>query len=146
MHRPGYVQGGQEANRGYLLLGVYHRRIPGDTIGLPALSSCDCLFLFRPTIQVLFPGQVYVHAEAKMLSRWNLTPPPLLLLPLSHASGFLFSYIEGPINLNPGCHKEKFLPVHGIFGPFWVLTARFRNHFFAFFLGGGGKHNILFVP
>jgi hypothetical protein len=31
MHRPGYVQGGQEANRGYLLLGVYHRRIPGDT-------------------------------------------------------------------------------------------------------------------
>ncbi len=33
MHRPGYVQGGQEANRGYLLLGVYHRRIPGDTVG-----------------------------------------------------------------------------------------------------------------
>ncbi len=34
MHRPGYVQGGQEANRGYLLLGVYHRRIPGDTTGV----------------------------------------------------------------------------------------------------------------
>jgi hypothetical protein len=33
MHRPGYVQGGQEAKRGYLLLGVYHRRIPGDTKG-----------------------------------------------------------------------------------------------------------------
>jgi hypothetical protein len=32
MHRPGYVQGGQEANRGYLLLGIYHRRIPGDTV------------------------------------------------------------------------------------------------------------------
>jgi hypothetical protein len=31
MHRPGYVQGGQEAKRGYLLLGVYHRRIPGFT-------------------------------------------------------------------------------------------------------------------
>jgi hypothetical protein len=28
MQRPGYVQGGQ---RGYLLLGVYHRRIPGST-------------------------------------------------------------------------------------------------------------------
>jgi hypothetical protein len=33
MHRPGHVQGGQEAKRGYLLLGVYHRRIPGFTIG-----------------------------------------------------------------------------------------------------------------
>ena len=31
MHRPGYVPGGQEANRGYLLLGIYHRRIPGDS-------------------------------------------------------------------------------------------------------------------
>jgi hypothetical protein len=31
MHRPGYVQGGQEANIGYLLLGVYYRRIPGET-------------------------------------------------------------------------------------------------------------------
>ncbi len=31
MHRPGYVQGGQEAKRGYLLLGIYYRRIPGDT-------------------------------------------------------------------------------------------------------------------
>jgi hypothetical protein len=32
MHRPGYVQGGQEASIGYLLLGVYYRRIPGSTI------------------------------------------------------------------------------------------------------------------
>jgi hypothetical protein len=32
MHRPGYVQGGQEANRGYLLLGVHHRRIHSDTV------------------------------------------------------------------------------------------------------------------
>ncbi len=31
MHGPGHVQGGQEAKRGYLLLGVYHRRIPGST-------------------------------------------------------------------------------------------------------------------
>jgi hypothetical protein len=31
MHRPGYVQGGQEASFGYLLLGVYYRRIPGST-------------------------------------------------------------------------------------------------------------------
>jgi hypothetical protein len=30
MHRPGYVQGGQEAKCGYLLLGIYYRRIPGD--------------------------------------------------------------------------------------------------------------------
>jgi hypothetical protein len=33
MHRPGYIQGGQGANRGYLLLGVHHRRIRGFTIG-----------------------------------------------------------------------------------------------------------------
>jgi hypothetical protein len=32
MHRPGYVQGGQEAKCGYLLLGIYYRRIPGDSI------------------------------------------------------------------------------------------------------------------
>jgi hypothetical protein len=32
MHRPGYVQGGQEASIGYLLLGVYDRRIPGSTV------------------------------------------------------------------------------------------------------------------
>jgi hypothetical protein len=38
MHRPGYVQGGQEANRGYLLLGIYHRRIPGDTVSMFRLN------------------------------------------------------------------------------------------------------------
>ncbi len=32
MHRPGYVQGGQEAKCGYLLLGIYYRRIPGDIL------------------------------------------------------------------------------------------------------------------
>ncbi len=32
MHRPGHVQGGQEASFGYLLLGVYYRRIPGETL------------------------------------------------------------------------------------------------------------------
>jgi hypothetical protein len=30
MHRPGYVQGGQEVGCGYLLLGIHYRRIPGD--------------------------------------------------------------------------------------------------------------------
>jgi hypothetical protein len=39
MHRPGYVQGGQEANRGYLLLGVHHRRIHSDTVSYQHLSS-----------------------------------------------------------------------------------------------------------
>jgi hypothetical protein len=32
MHQPGYIQEGQEAIFGYLLLGVYYRRIPGATI------------------------------------------------------------------------------------------------------------------
>jgi hypothetical protein len=27
MHQPGYVQGGQEVGRGYLLLGIHYRRI-----------------------------------------------------------------------------------------------------------------------
>jgi hypothetical protein len=27
MHQPGYVQGGQEVGRGYLLLGIHDRRI-----------------------------------------------------------------------------------------------------------------------
>jgi len=31
MHQPGYIQEGQEAIFGDLLLGIYHRRIPGDT-------------------------------------------------------------------------------------------------------------------
>jgi hypothetical protein len=34
MHLPGYIQGGQEASCGYLLLGVYHRKIPGETMPL----------------------------------------------------------------------------------------------------------------
>jgi hypothetical protein len=38
MHRPGYVQGGQEASFGYLLLGVYYRRIPGSTLTEVAIS------------------------------------------------------------------------------------------------------------
>ncbi len=32
MHRPGYVQGGQEVGCGYLLLGIHYRRIPGDIV------------------------------------------------------------------------------------------------------------------
>jgi hypothetical protein len=43
MHRPGYVQGGQEAKRGYLLLGVYHRRIPGFTVLLQKNSNVSVI-------------------------------------------------------------------------------------------------------
>ena len=32
MHQPGYIQEGQEAIFGDLLLGIYHGRIPGDTL------------------------------------------------------------------------------------------------------------------
>jgi hypothetical protein len=45
MHRPGYVQGGQEAKRGYLLLGVYHRRIPGFTVVELHIDKCIPCFL-----------------------------------------------------------------------------------------------------
>ena len=34
MHLPGYIQEGQEASYGYLLLGVYHRNSPGETVQL----------------------------------------------------------------------------------------------------------------
>jgi hypothetical protein len=40
MHRPGYVQGGQEAKCGYLLLGIYYRRIPGDILILLKQLNC----------------------------------------------------------------------------------------------------------
>jgi hypothetical protein len=32
MHLPGYIQEGQEAIFGYLLLGVYYRNSPGCTV------------------------------------------------------------------------------------------------------------------
>jgi hypothetical protein len=31
MHQPGYIQEGQGVIFGYLLLGIYYRRIPGAT-------------------------------------------------------------------------------------------------------------------
>jgi hypothetical protein len=33
MHQPGYIQEGQGVIFGYLLLGIYYRRIPGETWG-----------------------------------------------------------------------------------------------------------------
>jgi hypothetical protein len=50
MHRPGYVQGGQEAKCGYLLLGIYYRRIPGDitvSFSLEETDSRDALFVYN---------------------------------------------------------------------------------------------------
>jgi hypothetical protein len=32
MHQPGYIQEWQGIIYGYLLLGIYYRRIPGDTM------------------------------------------------------------------------------------------------------------------
>jgi hypothetical protein len=43
MHRPGYVQGGQEASIGCLLLGVYYRRIPGSTLKILQFSRKNVL-------------------------------------------------------------------------------------------------------
>jgi hypothetical protein len=34
MHQPGYIQEGQGVIFGDLLLGIYHRRIPGETTSL----------------------------------------------------------------------------------------------------------------
>jgi hypothetical protein len=42
MHQPGYVQGGQEVGRGYLLLGIHYERIQEhSTISLYALFFYD---------------------------------------------------------------------------------------------------------
>jgi hypothetical protein len=39
MNQPGYIQEGQGVIIGYLLLGIYHRRIPGDTVHMPPSYS-----------------------------------------------------------------------------------------------------------
>jgi hypothetical protein len=41
MHQPGYVQGGQEVGRGYLLLRIHVRRIRSLYNSVP--SPIDCL-------------------------------------------------------------------------------------------------------
>ena len=64
MHRPGYVQGGQEANRGYLLLGVHHRRIHSDTVHVdqyhtfqdPTTSFWHKLFVWTSEIKCSIPS------------------------------------------------------------------------------------------
>ena len=56
MHRPGYVQGGQEATFGYLLLEIYYRRIPGETLVLLAFT-----FGSRFTMQKLL--RLYEQSE-----------------------------------------------------------------------------------
>jgi hypothetical protein len=39
MHQPGYVQGGQEVGRDYLLLGIHYRRIREHSTMSEPLSS-----------------------------------------------------------------------------------------------------------
>jgi hypothetical protein len=59
MHRPGYVQGGQEVSFGYLLLGVYYRRIPGATGGrFKCLQSKICFSPQYPDKKTLRTTQV----------------------------------------------------------------------------------------
>jgi hypothetical protein len=42
MHQPGYVQGGQEVGRDYLLLRIHVRRIPSDIIVIFLCLSSLC--------------------------------------------------------------------------------------------------------
>jgi hypothetical protein len=39
MHQPGYIQGGQEVGRGYLLLGIHYRRIREHSTGTYNLNK-----------------------------------------------------------------------------------------------------------
>jgi hypothetical protein len=41
MHRPGYVQGGQEVGRDYLLLRIHVRRIRSDITGMHIIQTCE---------------------------------------------------------------------------------------------------------
>ena len=66
MHRPGYVQGGQEANRGYLLLGIYHRRIPGDT-GMDPDPDPSMRLLQKSEYTTLSRPQQHSHSREKVL-------------------------------------------------------------------------------
>ena len=69
MHRPGYVQGGQEAKCGYLLLGVYYRRIPGDTAlyyvspALPEKSAKIDNLSTQSKLSVRASSAEYTHGE-----------------------------------------------------------------------------------
>jgi hypothetical protein len=47
MHLPGYIQEGQEASYGYLLLGVYHRNSPGGTQTIVLKKSLDSIKCFN---------------------------------------------------------------------------------------------------
>jgi hypothetical protein len=52
MHQPGYIQGGQEVGRGYLLLGIHYRRIrEHSTKGMKRFSVH--IQLHKP-IQIVF--------------------------------------------------------------------------------------------
>jgi hypothetical protein len=54
MHRPGYVQGGQEAKCGYLLLGIYYRRIRSDIL----------LFVnAHDTLSLLFQSPTWIYVR-----------------------------------------------------------------------------------
>ncbi len=56
-------KGGQEAKRGYLLLGVYHRRIPGYTD-----VNFISYFLFIGTVcfMTCYVLKVYFHVKCKL--------------------------------------------------------------------------------
>jgi hypothetical protein len=74
MHRPGYVQGGQEASFGYLLLGIYYRRIPGDTainIFLLVNAKWDWLIMRAACSLSLCPSFL-LDSSLLPIGCWNL--------------------------------------------------------------------------
>jgi hypothetical protein len=68
MHPPGYIQEGQETIFGYLLLGVYHRKSPGCTLGIHKsepdvhIGFSSALYLQRMDVN-LFVSPISAHPE-----------------------------------------------------------------------------------
>ena len=86
MLRPGYVQGGQEANSGYLLLGVHHRRIHSDTTAV-----CFIFYFFYFEYFIRVQSSEPLHAKR-----------PLILLLVRFTAAQAVIFFAKPYSINAG--------------------------------------------
>jgi hypothetical protein len=72
MHQPGYVQGGQEVGRDYLLLRIHVRRIPSDIISGFYFSLRD-LYLEMPECETIKKKKLSMFFVQFTLYKSNLS-------------------------------------------------------------------------
>jgi hypothetical protein len=79
MHQPGYVQGGQEVGRGYLLLGIHYRRIREHStlfnfirIAPETVTQENGKFYFKLSKLDALANTVTLLTQAKLLLVWNV--------------------------------------------------------------------------